>query len=38
MNRNQAVNTILNADGWDEYRDNEVAVDRAMEYLLTDRI
>ena len=39
MNRNQALNTILaNDGGWDEFRDNEQAVDLAMDYLLNDRI
>lgn len=38
MNRQQSLNTIFGGDGWDEFQANEIAVDRALEYLIQDRI
>ena len=37
MNRSQAINTIMK-DDWQEFRDNEIALDRAMEYVLEGRL
>ena len=38
MNRSQVMNTIAWTSGWDEVRENEIAVDRAMEYVLDGRL
>ena len=38
MNKSQVMNTVMNGNGWDEFRDNEIALDRAMEYVLDGRL
>ena len=35
MNRSQVMDTIAD---WDSYRENEMACDRAMDYLLDGRL